>query len=162
MRCQIISVDLSVSILLFISFFAAAALMFQFMLSESYEIRTLDYMNTLSFSVSDALVRTAGLPEGWNSSYVVSVGFASEDGVIDYGKLEEFSLMDYSAASEAIGTEGFDFFISIENRTSEILSYGIGPPEDSFASASARYCLLENNSIRTPVVFRFVLWSEAS
>ncbi len=114
MKAQIWSIDFASSLTIFIIVLASVFLAWNYLSAQTQEQRAMDSMELFALEVSDALVRTPGIPEDWNSSYVEVVGLASHENVIDPDKLNATESMGYDRL-RLLMTGGYDFYLIISD-----------------------------------------------
>jgi len=159
-RSQIFSIDLNVSLFLFISFTLLAIFLFNYTSTQIDDYISGRGMENLAIMSTDTLVRSPGFPQDWNSGNFTSIGLADEDNVLNYTKLLELNETDYASA-KILFTQGiYEFYINVTDfGENVIMTYG----NTDISSANSivpirRFCLLDNGT-RKPVYFDMVVWT---
>ena len=160
---QIISVDLIVSITIFVSIFAIALLVSNRAIDQlktSYEI---SLMSKRIQRISDVLVRTTGLPEDWNETNVISVGLAETENVLNYTKILRLKNMDDNKIRALLGLEEYNFFLNFTNITRGFfpegsIFLGMKPTNAKIVIPIERFVLIDFGNRREMGIMEFVLW----
>lgn len=160
---QIISVDLIVSITIFVSVFTIALLVSNRAIDQlktSYEI---SLMNKKIQRISDVLVRTSGLPEDWNETNVISLGLAESENILNYTKILRLKNMDDYKIKAILGLEGYNFFMNFTNITDGnfpegSIFLGIVPGNARTIIPIERVVLIDFGNRREMGMMKFVLW----
>ncbi len=109
----------------------------------------LDELKLKAISISDILIMTPGLPEGWTTSNVAVIGLGSgSPREISQHKTALFSGMDYDTAKKhlTLGTEDFRFRIYSLNG-SVLEDYG-SAEDNEIAFAVIRYAYYNNETVK--------------
>jgi hypothetical protein len=143
MKAQVWSLDLVISIVVFLSVFLPLLFAWNHVNTQQQQQRLLDDAERTALSVSDALIRTMGMPENWNPGNVNVIGLASEENVLDATKVSYLLDMgggDYNR-TRTILTGGYDFFLNITDINGT--SHGIigSKPQDRMVIPVERYCI---------------------
>lgn len=109
---QIISGDFIISIAIFLFILAIIIPLFTKMMAERQERQFIEDVQTRLLFVSDAVLKTTGTPDDWNSTNVKSVGFSNKDGGINKTKIRRFISLNSSDAKKLLGLEGLEFNLS--------------------------------------------------
>ena len=145
MRGQIWSLDFITSILVFIVVLIPLFFIWNYVNIQNQQQILFDEVETLALSISDSLIRTKGLPEGWNTSDVSTIGLSSEENILNVTKVSYFLTMGSSEynRTRAILTGGYDFFFNLTDVNGT--SHGtIGSkPENRMTVPIERYCLYD-------------------
>jgi hypothetical protein len=147
---QIWSLDFITSVIVFLIVLIPLLFVWSYInVQNEQEIRMND-IESLALSVSDALIRTKGFPEGWDASNVETMGLASEENVLNDTKVSYFVTMgnnEYNR-TRAILTGSYDFFFNLTDLNGS--SYGtIGSkPADRITVPIERYCLYNERIVK--------------
>lgn len=109
---QIISGEFIVSMAIFLFVIAIIVPLFNRISSDFEERQFIEDVKTRLFFTSDAILKTTGVPDDWNSTNVRSIGFANSDGRINKTKIKKFLSLDNVSARSLLGLEGYEFDIS--------------------------------------------------
>ena len=114
-------------------------------------------MEILANDIVDSLVRTNGIPGGWEDypSAASSFGIANDPLVLNPRKISAFVSYDYQSSKRLMGMESYDyrFYIRTLNST-VIVTSGQGPTNPNVAVNPRRTAVLNG----TAVYVDFVLW----
>jgi len=150
MRAQVWSLDFITSIIVFLVVLVPLFFIWSYVNAQSQQEILFDEVETLSLSISDALIRTGGMPEGWDNSSVTAIGLASEENVLNATKVFYFLSMGNSEynRTRAILTGGYDFFFNITDINGT--NYGkIGnSPQERMTIPIERYCLYNERLVK--------------
>ena len=140
---QVWSLDMITSIVIFLLVLIPLFFIWTYMNMQSQQQIFFDDVENLALSVSDALIRTKGLPEYWDEADVNVIGLASEENVLNATKVSYFLSMassDYNRTRTLL-TGGYDFFFNLTDLNGT--SYGIAgsKPADKMLIPVERYCL---------------------
>lgn len=114
-KAQVWSLDFIVSLVLFMSVLGPLFFVWSYVNTQSQQQILFERTENLALSISDSLVRSMGLPEGWNETSVSVIGLASDDNILNSTKVSYFFSMgasDYNR-TKAILTGGYDFFLNL-------------------------------------------------
>jgi hypothetical protein len=142
-KAQVWSLDFVVSMVIFLLALIPLFFVWDHMNVQNQQDAYFNEAENAALSISDALLRTKGLPEGWSDANVEVVGLASEEGALNMTKVASLMSMGSSEynRTRAILTGGFDFFLNITDLNGT--SYGtIGSkPEGRMVVPVERYCI---------------------
>lgn len=102
-KSQLFSIDLLISIALFLSVLLAATFLLSRVQSSVDETTEKNVLMTLSASAFNSLSRSRGFPPEWTAESVSSIGLANEDGSINCRKLLELMKINYSTMHSLLG-----------------------------------------------------------
>ncbi|MEE9323806.1 MAG: hypothetical protein V3U72_04640 [Candidatus Aenigmarchaeota archaeon] len=150
MKAQVWSLDLITSLVVFLVVLIPLFFVWSYVNMQSQQQILFDEIEMLSLSVSDSLIRTEGLPEGWNSSSVTLIGLASEENILNATKVSYFLTMGNSEynRTRAILTGSYDFFFNLTDLNGT--SHGtIGnKPQNRMIIPIERYCLYNERIVK--------------
>ncbi len=112
---QMWTFDMALSLLIFFS--ALLTLLFAWGyinqgIGETTEIKSAQLM---ALTVSDSMIRTGGLPDGWNATSVRVIGLAYSQGILDPGRVGEFISLDHEKARILMGILPYDFYFEMRD-----------------------------------------------
>lgn len=159
---QIISVDLIVSVVIFISVFAVCLLVSVRSLEELRDSYESSILNKKVQRISEILVRTQGLPQDWNETSATSIGLAESEFILNYTKILRLKNMQASRVRSLLGLGEYDFFVNITNLTRqsfpEGLTIGSEPTDAKKIFSVERFVLVDFENRREMGVFKLMLW----
>ena len=140
---QVWSLDFIVSVVIFLTALMPLLFVWEYVNAQNQQQMLFDETEGIALSASDALLRTKGLPENWNTADVSVIGLASEENVLNATKVSYLLAMgssDYNR-TRVILTGGYDFFLNITDLNGT--SYGVigSKPADRMVIPVERYCL---------------------
>ena len=158
MKAQLWSLDFAASVVIF--FFAVGLLIFFFnhYVSQSYEQSEFIEMQEIAIKTSDALVRFPGIPSDWGANNVTTLGLASQENVLDSGKLTAFISMDVEKARTLlVGPYQFYFELSYLNDTIAQVNgtnatIGALPTAANVTVPITRYVIYENQFAQAQLI----------
>jgi len=117
--------------------------------------------NTL-IMVSDALVRTPGIPESWDSDTVTSIGLSSRENVLNRTKVDMFINMSYEYTKTLLGLEKYHFYFRLkdmngyvmQNTYGQNLTAGTYPQDSELVVPIQRHVLYNGDMAKLD----FMLW----
>ena len=150
-KAQIWSMDFAISIIIFFSVVVVLIFFFNNILSQNLEQSEIFKIQKTALKASDSLIRIPGSPANWTSDNVSIIGLASEDNVLDAGKVQEFISMDYNKARVLlVGKYQFHFEIrdlndSVINVNGTNLIQGIFPMNANIIIPIERYVITDGD-----------------
>lgn len=158
-KSQIFSIDLNVSLFLFISFTLFSIFLYNYTSTQVDDYISLREMENLAVLSTDTLVLSSGFPSDWNSTNFIAIGLADEENVLNYTKLLEFNDSEYYSVKLMITQGLYDFYVNVTYFDgSVVLTYGDTDISSSkFVVPLRRFCLLDDGT-RRPVYFDMVIW----
>ncbi|MBW2989814.1 hypothetical protein KY358_05865 [Candidatus Woesearchaeota archaeon] len=154
-KSQIAVIDLTIS--LFIATIIIIFITFAWNRNAAILNENADYkeMQVVAFQAIDMLVRSEGSPSSWeeNPSSARAIGLASSDRNISEDKLNSFTGLSYSNASQALGTELYDFYFQLKDINGTSL-YSCGKAPDNLVVNVQRLALYKNET----AIVEFALW----
>jgi len=162
MKAQVWSIDTAFSIAIFLT----ALLMIFFSINTiSNDIminKELESINTLTLSISDALVRLPGFPKDWNRTTVRVLGLARDENILDEYKVSEMLDIDYDTLRVATGAGKYNIHISLFYINGSIakdsygrnITAGLLPTNPDYISRMERYCIYRGELTK----LRISLW----
>ncbi len=147
---QVWSLDFITSVVAFLIVLIPLFFIWSYLNIQNQQQILFDEVETLTLSISDALVRTKGLPLDWNTTNVDMIGLASQENILNATKVSYFLNMgnnDYNR-TRAILTGGYDFFFNLTDINGS--SYGtIGSkPPNRMTVPIERYCLQRQRIVK--------------
>jgi hypothetical protein len=142
-RGQVWSLDLITSIVIFLLVLIPLFFLWIYINSQSQQQILFDEVENLALSVSDALIRTKGLPEYWDTSTVNVIGLASEENILNATKVSYFLSMagsDYNRTRTLL-TGGYDFFFNLTDLNGTAYGTAGSKPAEKMLIPVERYCL---------------------
>lgn len=113
-RGQIFTTDIVIAVSIFVVALVFLISIWNSILLDNAALQRSDMKLSL-LKATDALVKSQGMPAGWNESNVVLVGLAVWDRTIDARKLASFLAMDYNKSKSALGVQGYDYYFRLIN-----------------------------------------------
>jgi hypothetical protein len=161
MKAQIWSSDFAVSAVIFLATLLVLFFTWQYIVTQNEEQASLKEIETLALAISDGLVRTPGVPDGWNSSTVNSLGLVSQENVLVDSKIQQLLGLDYDRVKRLLGAGQYDFQLLVKNLNGSIaqtlsgtnITYGLPPAGERMVVPVERYCMLNGNPVRLDLVF---------
>ena len=143
MKGQVWSLDFVTSLVVFLVVLIPLFFIWSYVNMQNQQQILFYEVETLTLSISDMLIRTEGLPEGWDTSDVNQIGLSSEENVLNTTKVSYFLTMGNSEynRTRAILTGSYDFFFNLTDLNGT--SHGIigNKPQDRMTIPIERYCL---------------------
>lgn len=121
MKAQSWSIDLALSVLIFISLISIFLFNFNNFTNDAANQRSLSSMQDQSLEVTETLIRTKGFPNDWNITTVKSVGLANRQNVLNNSKIEEFLAVDYNLSRSRMGIWNYEYFTIMEHLNKSIV-----------------------------------------
>jgi hypothetical protein len=119
-------------------------------------------MESAAMSVSDTLVRQPGIPEGWNSTNVTTIGLASQENVLNESKLSEFMAMDYGSIKSLLGIANYEFYFEVRypNGTLASLPGGGQITKGTYPSDAGMIIPVDRHALymESPASMTLILW----
>ena len=138
---QIFTIDFMISIAIFIIVLITIISTWYFIDTHIKEVESRRDMHSVSLSVSDALVRSSGHPQDWNSTNVQSVGLAKEEYVLDLRKVMSLMNMDYDTARSVMRLGNYHISIYLTDLNGYNVSTGV------LRSPVAYFCNQQRNIV---------------
>ncbi|MFH1978469.1 MAG: hypothetical protein ABIJ92_04030 [Candidatus Aenigmatarchaeota archaeon] len=161
MRGQLWSTDFIVSATMFFTVLFLVIFVWNYTNTQGRERLEFNSIETLALTVSDAIIRTPGLPEDWNASNVRVLGIASDDNVLNSTKVLRFVNLPYSN-SRALISQKYQFYFELRNTTGEIiensgtnLTTGVYPFDPSIVVPIDRFVVYEDKI----ATMKLIVWS---
>ena len=113
--------------------------------------------------VSELLVRTGGDPTDWSAmtdvdaDNVRSIGFAAQDNVLDFQRLEKAQTIDYESLREFLGLGKEDVYVTVTELESgnRRVYYEMGRQPDGTRVTANRYALLNDTIVEVKVTLYY-------
>ncbi|MBL7160916.1 MAG: hypothetical protein ISS93_03660 [Candidatus Aenigmarchaeota archaeon] len=117
MKAQIWSLDLIISVVIFTTMIALFFFTFNTLSADAEEHNSLSKMQDISLEVTEALIRTSGLPSDWNNETVQVIGFAVNENVLDGDKVLYFvnTTIDYNRSKVLMGIGNYEYYFQIDH-----------------------------------------------
>jgi len=111
-------------------------------------------MQNLAFKASDFLVKTPGIPFGWDHNQVEIAGLAVSDRNLSSEKVNEFIELDEDEIKDMFNLRPYNFYFKLEEKNKNNIT-----EKGSFSNADLsvkieRYVMYEGRGI----VFKFIVW----
>ena len=166
---QALASDFTVSIALFLFLIVGCAIVWNTTVGKYARFRDNQFMQEKIFSVSDALIRTPGYPQEWDSANVRLIGLSEgESNVLNKSKLLEFKNVDYSVAKNMWGLSGYEYYAKFTDSEGDLISLDGSALEygnNSFISSGkkdllplTRLVLINESGNITRAALTFVIW----
>jgi hypothetical protein len=153
MKAQLWSMDFMISIIIMIMVLVPAFMLWQSSISEAGQQKKMMTAETDALSITDGMIATPGVPSDWNSSTVVTVGFANEKNIFDGTKLDNFNATSYSRLRTMFA---HDFYFELRDVNGTIYyTKGTKPPSTIDNVIQVQRRGLYNERI---VIMDFALW----
>jgi hypothetical protein len=156
MKGQVWSLDFAVSVTIFLMVLVPFLLVFGYIVDQNSERTVLDDMEVSALSISDSLVRAAGVPQDWNATTVELVGLAYTENVLDEGKMVLFDSLSYDKL-KGVMSKGYDFYIKISDLNGTVYIEKGSLPARTTIVPVERYAVYRNRVVK----LQLYLWSGA-
>ncbi|MBI4020336.1 MAG: hypothetical protein HY367_03305 [Candidatus Aenigmarchaeota archaeon] len=162
MKAQVWSIDFVVSVIVFFIAVSLTVFAWDYSISQNQAQASFSNAESITLSVTDALIRTKGIPEDWDDSNVRSVGLASAENIVDQEKVEEFLDLDYNTSKERLGISRYEYHFELRYANNSVIQLpggdnitkGIQPFNASLVIPAERYVLYNTKISR----LQFILW----
>lgn len=161
-KAQMWSMDFVISVTMFFIAIMLVLFSWNYVASDNYDLQMLNDMETSGMRASDVLVRTPGNPPDWNTT-ALAIGLASDENVIDEGKLRNFLFyMDYNESKRIMGIRNYEYYFSmrdLDNSTMQLdgsaIEKGLNPSANvNTVVPVERYALFRGEIAKV----YFILW----
>ena len=155
-KAQLWSLDMAFSLLIFFSAMLAAVFAWNYISLDTAQSQQLREMQLKALSLSDSLIRTPGIPGDWNMTTVSVIGLASNDNVLDEGKVNEFVNMSHTLARTLLDIRPYDFYFEVRDINGTVYKNSTIPISagSSVVVPANRYALYAGRIVNV----MFVLW----
>lgn len=162
MKAQTWSLDFAASVVIFLTALILVMFALNYTLSQSRQQAEMSVMESAAMSASDSLVRQPGIPQGWNSTNVTTIGLASQENVLNETKLSEFVGMDYNEIKRLLGIANYEFYFEVRypNGTLASLPGGSQITKGTYPSDATIVIPVERHSLymEKPASMTLILW----
>ncbi|MBI4021538.1 MAG: hypothetical protein HY369_04810 [Candidatus Aenigmarchaeota archaeon] len=174
MRGQVWSLDFTASLVIFVTTVVLLLFAFNLLLADAASQQRLTVMQDVGLEVTDGLLRSPGVPDGWTAGTVEVIGFARQvpvtnfsidvfENILNDTKVIAFVGLDYDTSQQLMGISNYDYFFRMEHLNGTVMTLqGTGLTAGVEPTAAAknvvdvdRYAVLGGSLVR--MVFR--LWN---
>jgi hypothetical protein len=163
MRAQTWSLDFAASVVIFLTALILVMFALSYTLSQSRQQTDMSVMESAAMSASDSLVRQPGIPEGWNSTNVTTIGLASQENVLNETKLAEFAGMNYNTIKGLLGIANYEFYFEVRYPNGSLASLPGGSmvTKGGYPSDASVIVPVERHALymEKPVSMTLILWA---
>lgn len=156
------SMDFVFSAFIFLVVLVALLFAWSYVNSESSIHTELKKMESKVMDISDALIRTPGLPQDWSAADVRIIGLAEEEGLLNSTKVLSLVSMEEAAARSKMGAGLYYYYFRLRDSSNQTIRIqgtdaeaGTYPGNATIVLASERYVVVEG----APAVMEFLLWT---
>jgi len=121
MKAQLWSLDFTGSILIFVISVVIMFFAFNLSVSQIAEQTELTNIEDAALEVTDALIRTGGLPADWNIGNVEVIGLAERENVINKSKIFNFISLNYNTSKTLLGIANYDYYFEIIHLNNSVI-----------------------------------------
>jgi len=114
-KAQLWTLDMALSLLIFFSAMLSMMFAWNYISADVVQNQELKELQLKVMTLSDSLIRTPGIPVGWNESTVQVIGLAYDDNTLDEYKVNEFVNMSYSKARSLLGIVPYEFYFEVKD-----------------------------------------------
>ena len=161
MKAQIWSLDLSVSVTIFLTVIVAFLFTFNLLSADASRQSELFSMQDAALEITEALVRSPGLPQGWTNTTVQAIGLAEKENVLNESKVLFFLSLDYNQSKVLLSLTASQYLFQLEHPNSSLwtlqgqnITKGLNYTGALDVVSVERYALLQGK----PARLRFLLW----
>jgi len=156
-KAQIWSLDFALSLLIFMSALFAMALAWNFISASTLQNQELKELHMKAMTLSDALIRTSGIPQDWNATNVQIIGLAQDENVLNATKVDYFTTMDYDRARALMDIGQYNFYFEVLDLNNTVQKNTTVPISDE----SVVVVPVERYAIYNDIIVKvkFVIWS---
>ena len=141
---QIAAIDFFISLLIFSVLLTITMLRWSSYHSKISERMEYHDMMTKAFQISDALVKSPGVPSNWDSSNVKIIGLAAEDRKLSIDKVNAFTNLSLNKTKSILQIYGYKFYFNLTKINGEAIKQ-YGEKSDGKKSVNVRRYLLYGN-----------------
>ena len=163
-KTQLISIDLIIGITIFMFIIVITI----FPLWNIYEIKLNDRfeltrMEVKIFQIADILIKTRGVPEGWetlnNEEQIVIPGLAIKNKELLKEKVEKFTQLSEETIKTKLRISNYNFhFILKTTNNVEISSVGSVPENSTRVLSIKDYILYNDNGVKQDAIVEIKIW----
>ena len=92
---------------------------------ETLNRQSIQSLEQKAYLVSQVLTQTAGNPENWSESDIISIGLLDEDGHLSTGKLDGLETFNYSFLKTLTGTGNYEINVTVMDLSGNV-QYSVG------------------------------------
>jgi len=151
---QIAALDFFIALLIFSVILTITMLRWSNYYSKISERMEYHEMMTKAFQISDALIKSQGVPSNWNKDNVRIIGLAIEDRILSVDKVNAFANLSFNKTKSIFQIYGYKFYFNLTKINGEaIKEYGDKPTGKKSVSVK-RYVLYNNEK----TIMQFDVW----
>ena len=156
MKGQVWTLDMALSLMIFFAALISVTMAWNFISSDIAEGQEMTEMQLKAMTVSDALIRTPGIPEDWNNDTVTVIGLAYDDNELDSSKVSEFVSMSYQKSRSLLGIVPYNFYFEVEDINGTVYTNSSLPmdPDADVIIPAIRYASYNGRIVKV----NFFLW----
>jgi hypothetical protein len=158
-KAQVWSLDFALSLMIFMTALFAVIFAWNYISANTMETQKTHELQLKALSLSDSLIRTAGIPPDWDNSTVQVVGLAAAENVLNETKAEYFVNMsdtNYDRLKGLLDIGFYDFYLEVVDLNGTVYK-NTTTPIDSNSSVVIpieRYAIYEGRIVKV----KFVIW----
>lgn len=153
LKGQLNSLDLMLAIVIFV-FLLSFVILFRFVdVLDLDKSLTKNKLEADALSLSDALIKSQGVPYNWekNSSNVQMIGLVSSPNVLNSEKLQIFTNMSYTNATQFLGLSSQFYFYVEDLEENRLYETGNSTLSDQIISIT-RFAILNGEKVRVRLI----------
>lgn len=153
LKGQLNSLDLMLAIVIFV-FLLSFVILFRFVdVLDLDKSLTKNKLEADALSLSDALIKSQGVPYNWekNSSNVQMIGLVSSPNVLNSEKLQIFTNMSYTNATQVLGLSSQFYFYVEDLEENRLYETGNSTLSDKSISIT-RFAILNGEKVRVRLI----------
>ena len=147
---QVWSLDFVTSLVIFFLVIVPLFFVWNYVNFQNIEQRTMNEIEVLALTISDSLIRTKGIPENWDASYVEVIGLAEEENILNVTKVSNFISIgnsNYNVTKNVLVGK-YDFFFSVTDiNGTQYGKIGSKPPDKTVVPVE-RYCSYNGRMVK--------------
>lgn len=124
MRGQIWSLDFASSIVIFVIMVAIVFFAWGYAVQNSTDQVDINVIENEVLTISDSLIRVAGIPADWNESTVRVIGLAEDENVLNATKVVQFVSMDYGSVKTLLAIRQYEFYFEVSYLNDTVMEIG--------------------------------------
>ena len=162
MRGQVWSTDFVISAVIFLLALALVVFAWNYSSLRISQQNELVPAESTLIMVSDALIRTPGIPQDWNITSVTSIGLASDENVLDTDKLDMFINMSYEYSKSILGLERYHYYFRLLHLNGSVIQnqYGQNLTAGQYPNGSVLTVPIQRHVLYNSTIAKldFMLW----